>query len=340
MGNNRFICTEIDIPSKPQSLNFKRILYFGMKKLSFLLSFFLLLIGSAQKASAQYYFYDDKYYDNPLIFEVGVSVGAINCLTDIGGNKGIGKKFIKDINMGKTSFAAGASLSAMYQDAIGLRLEYTWGKIAADDKLLAKVAPSTYGRYERNLSFRTKISEFMLAAEIHPLILFHKKDEDYTPPRISPYLLAGIGYFSFNPQANLNGQWVDLQPLSTEGQGFTQYPDRKKYSLKQICIPVGVGARYELSNVLNLRAEFVYRILSTDYLDDVSTDFIDGNDYLNYFTGAKLSNAYSLYARGKELDQSYNVVKGDQRGNPKNNDAYFTLNLKIAYQFGRQRIKQ
>ena len=33
-------------------------------------------------------------------------------------------------------------------------------------------------------------------------------------------------------------------------------------------VPVGLGVRYELNSVLNLRAEFVYRVLFTDYLDD------------------------------------------------------------------------
>lgn len=61
-----------------------------MKKLPFLLVL-IFAFGSAQKASAQYYFYDDKYYDAPLIFEVGGSIGIMNCLTDVGGNKGIGK---------------------------------------------------------------------------------------------------------------------------------------------------------------------------------------------------------------------------------------------------------
>lgn len=310
-----------------------------MKKLPILLVFTVVAIGFSQKASAQYYFYDDKYYDAPLIYEVGASIGMMNCLTDVGGNKGIGKKFIKDLNLGKTTFTGGISLGATFRDMVGLRLEYYLGQIKGDDKVLRKVAPSTYGRYERNLSFRSKISEFMLDLEVFPLNIFHKKEEEWQPARLTPYLLSGVGFFSFNPQAQLNGKWIDLQPLSTEGEGFAKYPQSKKYKLQQICIPVGVGAKFELSNTVNLRAEFVYRILSTDYLDDVSTTYIDPNEYYSYFTGTKLANALALNARQKELDPSYNVAEGDQRGNPKNNDAYFTFNVKIAYSFGRQRIK-
>ena len=50
----------------------------------------------------------------------------MNCLTDIGGKKGIGKKFIKDLNMGKTHLSGGLFLSATYKYALGLRpVSYT-----------------------------------------------------------------------------------------------------------------------------------------------------------------------------------------------------------------------
>ena len=63
------------------------------------------------------------------------------------------------------------------------------------------------------------------------------------PPAVSPYILAGIGYFHFNPQANLNDNYVDLQPLHTEGQGFAEYPNVKEYKLSQINFPVGIGSK-------------------------------------------------------------------------------------------------
>ena len=77
-----------------------------MKKITIVFSSILMLMATAQKASAQYYFYDSKHYDNPFTFEIGGSVGVMNCLTDIGGNKGIGKKFVKDLNFGKTRLSA------------------------------------------------------------------------------------------------------------------------------------------------------------------------------------------------------------------------------------------
>jgi hypothetical protein len=312
-----------------------------MKKLTLVLGILVLLTGFAKKVAAQYYFYDNKYYDNPLLVELGGSVGAMNCLTDIGGNKGIGKRFVKDLNLGKTNLAGSFYISANYKYAVSLRAEATFGQVSAADAVLEKVKATTFGRYDRNLSFRSNISEFMLAAEIHPLFIFiNKNNDDWTPPMFSPYLLAGVGFFHFNPQAQLNGNWVDLQPLSTEGQGFKEYPDRKTYSLSQINIPVGIGVRYELTSTLNLRAEFVYRILNTDYLDDVSTNYIDPTLYQNYFTGNKLTNALLLNDRQYELDPTHITQPGDQRGDPNHKDSYFSFNIKIGYTFGREAIKR
>jgi hypothetical protein len=311
-----------------------------MKKLTIVFSVILMLTLSVEKSLGQYYFYDNNYYDNPLTFELGGSVGAMNCLSDLGGNKGIGKKFVKDINLGKTAVAGSIYLSAMYQYMFAVRLEATFGTVSADDKVLKKVAPSTYGRYERNLSFKSKITDFMLGFEIHPLYILNSKDEDKEPPLISPYILAGVGFFSFKPQAKLNNKWVDLQPLSTEGQGFAEYPDRQPYKLNQMNIPLGVGVKYDLSSTLNVRAEFVYRKLNTDYLDDVSSKYcIDPTLYANYFTGAKLTNALLLNNRQYELDPTH-VSIADERGNPENNDAFFTFNLKIGYTFGREKINR
>ena len=314
-----------------------------MKKITVFLGVILMLTLCVEKASAQYYFYDNKYYDNPVTFELGGSIAAMNCFTDLGGNKGIGKKFVKDLNLGKTQLAGSISLTAMYNYMFALRLEATFGSVTAEDKVLKKVAPSTFGRYERNLSFKSKITDFMLGLEIHPLYILNSfsMDDEKEPPLFSPYLLAGVGFFSFKPQAKLtNGKWIDLQPLSTEGQGFAEYPDRKPYKLNQLNLPLGLGVKYELGSTLSLRAEFVYRKINTDYLDDVSSlYYIDPTLYANYFTGAKLTNALLLNDRRYELDPTNNKTS-DERGNPNNKDAFFTFNVKIGYTFGRQKINR
>ena len=310
-----------------------------MKRIFCLLSLCVVFLAYSKNASAQYYFYDDDYYDNPIMFEVGASLGAMNCLTDIGGRKGIGKKFVKDLNLGKTQFTGGAFFAVTYKNAVALRLEYAFGKITASDNVLSSVDVKDIARmrYNRNTEFRSNISEFSLTTEIHPLFIFINYEErESDPPRYSPYLLAGVGYFSFNPQARLkNGNWVDLQPLSTEGQGFSKYTDVKPYKLQQINFPVGLGIKYELSRMFNVRGEFMYRVTTTDYLDDVSTVYSDPTWYSDYFTGSKLANALEM--RDRQI--TYITGPGGKRGSPKQKDAYFSFNLKLSLSLGRERIR-
>jgi hypothetical protein len=262
----------------------------------------------------------------------------MNCLTDLGGKEGIGEKFTKDLNYGKNASCYGLYGSMLYRDAIGIRIEACFGKISADDAVLSSVTVNDIARarFNRNLSFKSNITELSLLTEIHPLFLFvNRENSENDPPRISPFITGGIGFFSFNPQGKLGNRWVDLQPLRTEGQGLKEYPDRTPYKLKQFNFPVGAGIKYELSPLVNVRAELIYRILTTDYLDDCSTTYIDPSYYaLNGFTGVKLSNAFSLN------DRQINKVAGagGKRGSPTQNDGYFSFNIKIGLVL-RERVR-
>ena len=285
--------------------------------------------ASVQKALAQYPYHEDLYFTKDIVCETGASLGVMNCFTDLGGRKGVGQKFVKDRNLGSSQFDGSVYVALLYKYAVGLRLEVTFGHVTADDKTLESVKETTWGRYERNLSFKSKISEVALIAEVHPLY-FKKFSSGAKLPRFSPYLLGGIGFFKFKPQAKLNDEWVSLQPLSTEGQGFSEYPDRKSYKLTQLVCPVGIGVKYKMSPLLNISFECVSRFLFTDYLDDVSTNYIDPSIYSRYFTGSQLTNALLLNDRQKELNPTHMSSIDWQRGNPANNDSYFTFNIKVA----------
>jgi hypothetical protein len=290
-----------------------------------------------QPLKAQYYYSNSKYYYSPFSVELGVTGGVMNSLTDLGGKKGVGKNSIKDLRWKTAKPSYGVYIAGTYLDAITVRVEGTFGEVVGFDSILKKVAPSTYGRYERNLSFKSKISEVQLAVEVHPLF-FKSYDDNEEPPRISPYAVGGVGYFSFDPQAKLNGQWYSLQPLHLEGQGFAEYPDRKTYSLRQLNIVAGLGIKYEVSSVLNARLEFVRRFLRTDYLDDVSNvDYIDPSLFYAYLPANKAAIAQQLYNRTNELNPSdIGYTPNTQRGDPTKNDSYFTIQFKIGMTIGRQ----
>ena len=100
-----------------------------MKKLSHIVAFLFCLVAFSKKGTAQFYFLNDNYYYTPVTFEFGASVGAMNCLTDLGGKEGIGKQFLKDLNYGNTNVTVGGYFTTMYKAAVGLRLEANLGKI-------------------------------------------------------------------------------------------------------------------------------------------------------------------------------------------------------------------
>jgi hypothetical protein len=171
-------------------------------------------------------------------------------------------------------------------------------------------------------------------------MLLYSGHEDYKP-RLRPYGVIGIGAFKFNPQGSLtdnNGKvtWHDLKPLHTEGQGFAEFPDRKEYSLTQINIPMGLGLKYMLSERINISFELLLRKSFTDYIDDVSTNYIDPNLFNKY-----LSTTDAVTAR-KISDKVFAIVNpnlsrnspGIQRGNPNQNDSYFTTFVKFGIRLG------
>lgn len=284
---------------------------------------------------AQYYYSNDKFYETPVAYEVGIKFGVMNSLTDVGGKKGVGKNFIKDLTWKFAKPCLGLYFMGTYQHAIGLRLEATFGEVTGYDSILKKVKETTFGRYERNLSFKSRIADFQLAAEVHPLFFKNYDDED--PPRLSPYLVIGIGYYSFDPQAKFNGQWYSLQPLRTEGQGFAEYPDRKPYKLNQINFAGGMGARYEINSIFNARFEINHRFLQTDYLDDVSTTYIDPDLFRNYLPANRAVIARQLANRKAELNPNDLIPVDDQRGDPEDGDSFFTIQFKVGVTLGRQK---
>lgn len=277
-------------------------------------------------ANAQYYFYSDKRYAGNRIYELGITLGMMNSLTDLGGRRGNGGKFIKDLDWHYARPSFGIYFLWALKEAVKIRGEAILGTVAAEDAGLARSDPDPSGRYGRNLSFRSRIMDFHIGIEFHPLFLrYYDTNES---PYLSPYLVAGAGYFRFNPKAELDGEWYALRRFRLEGQGFAEYPSRKPYRLGQWNIPVGLGIKFELGLAMNLRLELLHRFLFTDYLDDVSQSYIDPRYFDKYLPASTAQIARRLYQRMQERQPMAVVNEGDQRGNPGNKDAYLTVMIK------------
>ncbi|MBC7537046.1 MAG: hypothetical protein H7258_15255 [Ferruginibacter sp.] len=223
----------------------------------------------------------------------------------------------REISLRRVRPAATLNLKYNSGDFINLRAGLSYARLSASDK-----NNPDPGLQSRNLSFQTNIYELNLCAEINimdPLTYY-----------AYPYLFGGVGVFRFNPYTHDDeNQKVFLQPLGTEGQGLREFPDRKKYSLYQVCFPVGGGFKINVDNRYEIGIEFGYRILLTDYLDDVSKTYVS----LKALQEANGPKAIELSYRKKAPF----TEEGEKRGNSRVKDSYFFSGIKIAIPIGGER---
>ncbi|MEO7962229.1 MAG: hypothetical protein ABIR19_11815 [Ginsengibacter sp.] len=272
--------------------------------------------------------------------EVGLNIGPSFFLGDLGGHHGKGKTFIKDVNLPLTKIMTGAFLTVYPNEWLGIRLAGEMGKLEGVDNIIDTKGVNELWRKQRNLDFKSNILEAYMAAEIFPLMLLNSAHDDYQP-RLRPYGILGVGVFKFNPKGSLtdaNGKktWYSLKPLHTEGQGFEEYPDRKDYNLTQINIPMGFGGKYLISDRVNVSLEFLLRKTFTDYVDDVSTEYIDPIYFDKYLSPADAAIAKQIHDKviGIVLPSLTRNSPDVQRGNPNQNDSYFTVFLKFGLRLG------
>jgi len=144
---------------------------------------------------------------------------------------------------------------------------------------------------------------------------------------ISPYVFGGVAVFRFDPQAQLDQEWVRLQPLGTEGQYLDEAGTPEPYRLTQMSIPFGGGIEVRVSRYVGVQWEVGYRTTFTDYLDDVSTVYPDPI--------ALYEHGGSALAQLSDRSGGY-FDPGTRRGNPGAKDSYFFSNVMITYYLGRK----
>ncbi|MER3498936.1 MAG: hypothetical protein C4308_10045 [Chitinophagaceae bacterium] len=250
-------------------------------------------------------------------------------LGDLGGAHGLGKTFIKDIDYPLTKFSKGLFVTVSPAEFLGIRLAINHSLVEGDDKQAPNKGGEERFRLMRNLNFKSTILEAYVAMEFYPSVFIEQYDG--LQGKIRPYGIIGVGGFHFNPKAkDDNGNWVELQPLRLEGQGFAEYPDRKPYKLTQLEVPMGFGVKYFIRENMFVGFEVLHRKLFTDYVDDVSTNYIDPSLFDNYLSPADAALARQLNYRGT-FPQGPSAMVGEVRGDPKENDAFFSTIIRLGW---------
>lgn len=268
-------------------------------------------------------------------FELGLGIGPMFFLGDLGGSAGVGKTFVKDLDLPLTKLNKGLYLNYYPAEWLGFRIAGNLGYVEGDDaEAPAKGGPEEDRKY-RNLHFRSKISEAYAALELYPTVFFERYDG--LLGKLRPYVIGGAGIYHFNPQAkDVDGKWVNLAPLKLEGQGFAQYPDSKPYKLTQMNVLAGFGFKFYLKENMYFGLEILHRKLFTDYVDDVSHDYyIDPIHFDSNLPAPQAAQARRLYYRGTyTFPATRPYEEFAERGDPKQNDAYFSSILRFGWRIG------
>lgn len=222
--------------------------------------------------------------------------------------------------------AFGVLLDIQPVNGIRLRMQIAYAQVQGADRFSNKI-----WQKERNLDFKTGIIEGAIISELHLLKWIPATAEWIS----SPYIFGGIALFNFNPRTKYKGDWIYLQPLGTEGQGLSEYPNKRPYEKTTFSFPMGAGLEININETVSVALELGWRWTLTDYLDDLSGTYAD-YDVLKNGNG---DLAALLAYRKHELSgviEPYPFKEGAIRGNPDVNDIYAMGMLKIVYHWNRK----
>jgi len=285
-----------------------------------------------------------------------IAGGSFNFLTYFGDLAPVNNFISTEFSQIKPGISAFAQYR--YGPRMSLKAELLYGRLTGDDFSSADPDDeNSKSRYIRNLSFRNDVLDFSLMSQVY---LF-KNYLDYRQRKFfNMYINGGFSIFYHNPKSKVpdfkisgerypnSGEWVRLRPLGTEGQ-FSEYYDLNPYSSVQFSIPFGGGFVFRLNERLDFTFEINYRILLTDYIDDVSGRYVDlgaldgdlaksmadrSLEEFSVMTGERrdLTGLEIISYPSKYDGNTYFVLqeRGSIRGGP-SNDTYLVTGFKFSY---------
>ena len=275
-------------------------------------------------------------------YEICYGLGASNFLGELGGADQLGTNGFKDLEFTMTRYVLSGGIRYKLTKWLALKGAINIGMLRGDD-----LTTQEQSRQYRNLSFRSPIYE--LAIQIEPSVIKEQAGARYRLRgvkgrkwmAINTYPFIGIAGFYMNPKAQYQGKWFALQPLATEGQG--KFPTREKYSRFQIAVPIGIGFKYGFNRRWSVALEYGLRKTFTDYIDDVSTTYVHADFIREDSPNAEAAVALANPADGGLGEDGAFPKKtspGQQRGDPRDNDAYMFAIFSLNYKFRKLRKRR
>ncbi len=312
--------------------------------------FSLLLLN--QQSFAQSFWHQKPKIKDIGYYAIDGGIGAMNYFGDL---NPLAQYASTDLSKTRPAFTIG--MMRKMSSRLHLRIGAQWGRLMANDFQAADPNhPRHRYRYMRNAHFRNNVYELSLIGyyDLKPSQFVYYKRQNATP-----YLVLGLAGFYHNPIAKtpeeFGNRWTSLRALSTEGQGLTRKSDGSKYGKKysnfQIAIPIGAGLKFKLTDRMDLWFDVAYRILFTDYIDDVSGNYANAADLPSDLSRAmanrtmELTDARTGGTRDIKIFDINGFTNdgvgeltingfgndGDKRGEKSNSDVYIVTNIHLSY---------
>lgn len=256
--------------------------------------------------------------------ELRFSFAVTQFLGDLGGKDQIGTDYrLKDLDWPSTSFAGMFGYRYRFHNLFATTTSISAGLLKGDDALTKEQF-----RNARNLSFRAPFIdiaqrlEFMIYLKekvgkrynIRGLKGFKNRNEQI-------YIFGGVGVIGFIAQAQYQGHWYNLRPLSTEGQGLIG--GIKKTLPFTLTVPMGIGFRVGISREWRIGAEATYVKTFSDYIDNVH------GVYYNKTLLAQQKGDIAAALSDRSYGNTSGYSAGAMRGQPQK-DSYYYINIVLT----------
>ena len=241
---------------------------------------------------------------------MGISVGVSNHFGEIGGRSTEAKGFVGDLLLSQTSLSGGWFARYKVNPQFFASSSLSYVRLSGDDRN-SESGP----RYWRNLRFKNNIIEWTSKAEFVFLDIPDLGKQGRYNTSLNLYGYVGLTLLHHSPRGSLDGSsWVNLRPLQTEGVAY-----------KSIVFgtPVGGGAVITHNRFSRFGLVINYVKTFTDYLDDISRNYVDPSLLLSTQSAAYANQS------GGVVPESHEVYfgPGEKRGDPNADDNYMTLSL-------------
>lgn len=216
-------------------------------------------------------------------------------------------------------FHVGTLLGSNYfvGDAIQSNFELTYGTFVSyvlneliefqgtyKYSLLQNKFPSNYNE---DVSLRTDINSLSVRVNYNLFNVSNTLTIDF---------FLGFGLLNFQPKGEYQGYYYNLKKLRTEGEA---------YRSNTFFTPFGVSVSKEIFKDFFIAFELAYEKTFTDYLDDISGNYVDYNTILN-----ENGDIAAFFSDPSRVNPEYDFQKNGSRGNTLNSDNLMTVLFSIG----------